>query len=78
MSPLPSTESLRLRGRACAVVAVLCAAIVALGTGQIIALRFASDDELEELMGAVMEGKVTKGIEIKRAIKHWRADTFRV
>jgi Family of unknown function (DUF6526) len=50
----------------------------ALGTGQIIALRFASDDELEELMGAVMEGKVTKGIEIKRAIKHWRADTFRV
>ena len=34
MSPLPSTESLRLRGRACAVVAVLCAAIVALGTGQ--------------------------------------------
>ena len=50
----------------------------ALGTGQIIALRFASDDELEEHMGAVMEGKVTKGIEIKRAIKHWRADTFRV
>jgi hypothetical protein len=50
----------------------------ALGSGLIIALRFASDDELEELMGAVMEGKVTKGIEIKRAIKHWRADTFRV
>jgi hypothetical protein len=50
----------------------------AFGTGQIIALRFASDDELEELVGAVMEGKLTKGIEIKRAIKHWRADTLRV
>jgi len=50
----------------------------ALTTGQIIALRFAGDDELEELVGAVLAGKFTKNSEIKRAIKHWRADTFRV
>ena len=49
-----------------------------LGTGQMIALRFAGDDELEELVEAVLAGKLTKGVEIKRAIKHWRADTFRV
>jgi hypothetical protein len=50
----------------------------ALKTGQIIALRFAGDDELEELVSAVLAGKLTKSIEIKRAIKHWRSDTFRV
>ena len=37
MSPLPYTESLRFRGRACAVVAVLCAVILAFGTGQVFA-----------------------------------------
>ena len=50
----------------------------ALRTGQIIALRFAGDDELEDLVGAVLAGKLIKPAEIKRAIKHWRADTFRV
>ena len=50
----------------------------ALTPGQIIALRFASDNELEELLGAVLAGKLTKNSDIKRAIKHWRADTFRV
>ena len=50
----------------------------ALDAGQIVALRFAGDDELEELVGAVLAGKFTKNSEIKRAIKHWRADTFRV
>jgi Family of unknown function (DUF6526) len=50
----------------------------ALRTEQIIALRFAGDDELEELVGAVLAGKLTKSIEIKRAIKNWRGDTFRV
>jgi Family of unknown function (DUF6526) len=50
----------------------------ALRMGQIIALRFAGDDELEELVSAVLAGKLTKSIEIKRAIKNWRADTFRV
>ena len=50
----------------------------ALKTGQIIALRFAGDDELEELVAAVLGDKLTKTSEIKRAIKSWRADTFRV
>ena len=50
----------------------------ALSPGQMIALRFAGDDELEDLVSAVLAGKLTKSIEIKRAIKHWRADTFRV
>ena len=50
----------------------------ALKTGQIIALRFAGDDELEELVAAVLAAKFTKTSEIKRAIKGWRPDTFRV
>ena len=50
----------------------------ALTPGQIIALRFAGDDELEELLSAVLAGKLTKPSEIKRSIKNWRADTFRV
>jgi hypothetical protein len=50
----------------------------ALSPGQIIALRFAGDDELEELVSAVLAGKFTRNTEIKKAIKHWRADTFRV
>jgi hypothetical protein len=50
----------------------------ALSPGQIIALRFAGDDELEELVSSVLAGKFTRNTEIKKAIKHWRADTFRV
>jgi hypothetical protein len=50
----------------------------ALTPRQIIALRFAADDEFEALVRAVVAGKLTKPAEIKRAIKNWRADTFRV
>ncbi len=56
----------------------LLARTSALNPGQIIALRFASDDELEELVSAVLAGKFAKNSDIKRAIKHWHADTFRV
>ena len=56
----------------------LLAQTSALNMGQIIALRFAGDDELEELVSAVLAGKLTGNKEIKRAIKNWRADTFRV
>lgn len=49
-----------------------------LRTGQIIALRFAPDDELEELLSAVLAGKLTKPVQIKQAIRNWRSDTFRV
>jgi hypothetical protein len=50
----------------------------ALRSGQIVALRFAPDEELEELVSAVVAGKVTKPADIKQAIKNWRGDTFRV
>ena len=56
----------------------LCQQAVALSPNQIIALRFAGDDELEELVTAVLAGKLTRNKEIKSAIKNWRADTFRV
>lgn len=45
---------------------------------QIIALRFAGDDELDELVSAVVSGKLTASKDIKQAIKNWRADEFRV
>lgn len=45
--------------------------------GQIVALRFASDEELPELTRQVLDGKLKKGDEIKRAIRHWRADHLR-
>ncbi|MBU3715386.1 MAG: hypothetical protein FGM46_10655 [Ferruginibacter sp.] len=44
---------------------------------QIIALRFASDEELEELAGrAAKEGLTSK--QIKQSIIHWRADMYRI
>jgi hypothetical protein len=45
---------------------------------QTAALRFASDEELEGLVRDVLEGRLNKPDEIKRAIKVWRADTLRV
>ena len=45
---------------------------------QTVALRFASDEELEGLVRAVLEGRLTKPGDIKRAIKVWRVDTLRV
>jgi hypothetical protein len=50
----------------------------ALTIGQTIALRFANDQELEELVSAVVSGKLTTSKDIKQAIKNWRADEFRV
>lgn len=49
-----------------------------LRVGQIIALRFASDQELEMLVREVLGGRLSKPTEIKKAIKNWRGDTFRV
>lgn len=52
--------------------------ISALTPGQIVALRFAADEELEELVSAVTAGRFVKTKELKQAIKNWRADHFRV
>ena len=49
-----------------------------LSPAQTVALRFAPDEELEGLVREVLEGRLTKPDEIKRAIKGWRADTLRV
>ena len=46
--------------------------------GQMIALRFASDQELEGLVREVLAGRLTKPDEIKKSIKNCRGDTFRV
>jgi len=49
-----------------------------LAVRSVIALRFASDEELEGLIREVLGGRLTNSAEIKKAIKNWRGDTFRV
>lgn len=46
--------------------------------GQIIALRFASDAELADLVGKTLNGELNSSKEIKLAIKNWRGDYLRV
>jgi hypothetical protein len=46
--------------------------------GQFVALRFASDEELEGLVRRIIAGELTKPADIKREIKNWRADHLRV
>lgn len=45
--------------------------------GQLVALRFASDEELPELTRQVLDGRLTQGDEIKRAIRSWQGDFLR-
>jgi type VI protein secretion system component VasK len=49
-----------------------------LRTGQLVALRFASDAELPELTRAVLDRGVTEQDEIKKMIQSWRADHLRM
>ena len=46
--------------------------------GQLVALRFASDEELPELVRRVLDGGLTDRAEIKKAIRSWRADHARM
>lgn len=48
-----------------------------LSRGQFVALRFASDEELPDLVRQVLGGELTKGSEIKKSIKNWQADHLR-
>lgn len=45
--------------------------------GQLVALRFASDEELPELARKVIHDKVTDAKAIKQMVKHWRPDYLR-
>jgi hypothetical protein len=52
--------------------------IADLSTSQLVAIRFASDDEVPELVRAVLAGEVRGRKSIKQRIRNWRADTQRV
>jgi Family of unknown function (DUF6526) len=56
----------------------LAARIPELRRGQLIALRFASDEELPALVRRVLDEGITDQDVIKKAIRNWRADTLRV
>lgn len=49
-----------------------------LTVGQVVALRFASDAELPELVAETLDGKLVQPGEIKKRIRNWRADGWRV
>jgi hypothetical protein len=52
--------------------------IVELTPGQLIALRFAPDDEVADLVRRSLSGELKGSGEIKRAIRNWRGDYLRV
>jgi len=49
-----------------------------LSLGQLVALRFAADDELADLVRRVLDEKLTDREEIKKRIRTWRPDHLRV
>ena len=49
-----------------------------LRTSEMIALRFADDDELADLVLRTLNGEFQKTRDIKLAIKNWRGDHLRV
>ena len=49
-----------------------------LTTGQLVGLRFCSDEEVTELTRAVLGGELRGREDIKKRIKTWRPDTLRV
>jgi hypothetical protein len=44
---------------------------------QLVALRFASDEEIADLVRDVFAGKITSSTDIKRRVKNWQADWLR-
>ena len=58
--------------------ATLAAKASALPVPQIVALRFAPDEELAVLVDQVISGQLVKPADIKKAIKNWRGDYYRV
>lgn len=56
----------------------LKARIPEFSTAQLVALRFASDEELPELARRVLDENITDKKAIKQAVEHWRADNQRI
>ncbi len=56
----------------------LAADIMDFTLSQLIALRFASDDELPGLARKVLDDNITNSSEIKKMIRDWQADWHRV
>jgi hypothetical protein len=44
---------------------------------QLVALRFAGDDELPQLVRDVLDGKLASSKDIKQRVKNWQADWLR-
>jgi hypothetical protein len=44
---------------------------------QLVALRFASDEELPELVRDLLAGKITTATDIKSRVRNWQADWLR-
>ena len=55
----------------------LCARIPELSLRQLVALRFAGDAELPDLVRRCLAGELRTPDEVKRQIQHWRADFVR-
>jgi len=49
-----------------------------LTTRQLVSLRFASDEELPDLVRRVLAGELAQRNDIKKAIRSWRADHQRI
>ena len=49
-----------------------------LSTRQLVSLRFASDEELADLVRRVLAGELAQRNDIKKAIRSWRADHQRI
>ena len=56
----------------------LCGRIEELTPGQLVALRFAGDAEMADLVREVLTNNLHNGDEIKRRIKNWKPDYLRV
>jgi hypothetical protein len=67
---------MRLRLREC-LPADLQARIAELSRRQLVALRFASDAEMADLVRDVLAGKLKTGKEIKMGVKNWQGDFLR-
>jgi hypothetical protein len=52
--------------------------VAELSASQLIAIRFASDDEAPDLTRRTLSGELKTQGDIKRAIRNWRADHLRV